>query len=202
MGVEGRPAVDGHRSPFGQAKLLSPGLKGMDSMNWCAALLGLMPSTGTVTVDGADLTKATTRQRHDAGLAYIPFDRHREGLMLNAPLWENTLLGREDEDWLGKGPLVDATIRRTPSTSSNALQCLLQMRQRWRSLGGNQQKLIVGRTLTTNPGVLVAAHPTRGIDVGAQAAVWTEFGEPETMAWPCFSSRRLKNCWGFPTQLR
>ena len=40
--------------------------------------------------------------------------------------------------------------------------------------GGNQQKLIIGRELTSNPEVLVAAHPTRGIDVGAQAAVWDD----------------------------
>jgi len=178
MGVEGRPAVDGASITIRSGEIVGiAGVEGNGQYELCAALLGLMPSTGTVTVDGADLTKATTRQRHDAGLAYIPFDRHREGLMLNAPLWENTLLGREDEDQFGKGPLVDAAsiraytvdiIKRfgvlTPNETTPAFALS----------GGNQQKLIVGRTLTTNPGVLVAAHPTRGIDVGAQAAVWDE----------------------------
>ncbi|MGB1503537.1 MAG: ATP-binding cassette domain-containing protein, partial [Ilumatobacteraceae bacterium] len=178
MGVEGRPAVDGASITIRSGEIVGiAGVEGNGQYELCAALLGLMPSTGTVTVDGADLTKATTRQRHDAGLAYIPFDRHREGLMLNAPLWENTLLGREDEEQFGKGPLVDAAsiraytvdiIKRfgvlTPNETTPAFALS----------GGNQQKLIVGRTLTTNPRVLVAAHPTRGIDVGAQAAVWDE----------------------------
>lgn len=177
-GVEGRPAVDNASLTVRSGEIVGiAGIEGNGQYELCAALLGLLPSKGTVAVDGKDLTKASTRQRHDAGLAYIPFDRHREGLMLNAPLWENTLLGREDEDQFSKGPLVDAASIRsytadiierfgvlTPNESTPAFALS----------GGNQQKLIVGRTLTTNPGVLVAAHPTRGIDVGAQAAVWDE----------------------------
>ena len=177
-GAEGRPAVDNASLSIRSGEILGvAGVEGNGQYELCAALLGLMPSKGKVTVDGADLSNASTRQRHSAGLAYIPFDRHREGLMLNASLWENTLLGREDETQFSKGPLVDAAsirsyttdiIRRfgvlTPDESTPAFALS----------GGNQQKLIVGRTLTTNPGVLVAAHPTRGIDVGAQAAVWDE----------------------------
>ena len=177
-GVEGRPAVDNASLTVRAGEIVGiAGVEGNGQYELCAALLGLLPSKGTVAVDGKDLTKASTRQRHDAGLAYIPFDRHREGLMLNAPLWENTLLGREDEEQFSRGPLVDAASIRpytvdiierfgvlTPDESTPAFALS----------GGNQQKLIVGRTLTTNPGVLVAAHPTRGIDVGAQAAVWDE----------------------------
>jgi len=177
-GVEGRPAVDNASLTVRASEIVGiAGVEGNGQYELCAALLGLLPSKGTVAVDGKDLTKASTRQRHDAGLAYIPFDRHREGLMLNAPLWENTLLGREDEEQFSRGPLVDAASIRsytvdiierfgvlTPDESTPAFALS----------GGNQQKLIVGRTLTTNPGVLVAAHPTRGIDVGAQAAVWDE----------------------------
>ena len=177
-GVQGRPAVDNASITIRSGEIVGvAGVEGNGQYELCAALLGLMPSKGSVAVDGTDLSHASTRQRHEAGLAYIPFDRHREGLMLNAPLWENTLLGREDEAQFSKGPLVDAAsirsytteiIRRfgvlTPDESTPAFALS----------GGNQQKLIVGRTLTTEPGVLVAAHPTRGIDVGAQAAVWDE----------------------------
>ena len=73
-----------------------------------AALLGLTASAGTVEVDGVDVSTASTADRYDAGLAYIPFDRHREGLMLTAPLWQNTLLGRDHEPELRNGPLVNA----------------------------------------------------------------------------------------------
>ncbi|MGA1220869.1 MAG: ABC transporter ATP-binding protein, partial [Ilumatobacteraceae bacterium] len=112
-GVEGRPAVDNASLTVRAGEIVGiAGVEGNGQYELCAALLGLLPSKGTVAVDGKDLTKASTRQRHDAGLAYIPFDRHREGLMLNASLWENTLLGREDEDQFSKGPLVDtASIR-------------------------------------------------------------------------------------------
>ena len=50
--------------------------------------------------------RISAADRYDAGLAYIPFDRHREGLMLTAPLWQNTLLGRDHEPELRNGPLV------------------------------------------------------------------------------------------------
>ena len=51
--------------------------------------------------------------------------------------------------------------------------------------GGNQQKLIVGREMSHDPKVLIAAHPTRGVDVGAQAAIWDQIREARARAWPC-----------------
>ena len=177
-GTEGRPAVDNASLSIRSGEIVGiAGVEGNGQYELCAALLGLMPSKGSVAVDGNDLSRASTRERHDAGLAYIPFDRHREGLMLNAPLWENTLLGREDETQFSKGPLVDtASIRSYTSDIIERFGVLTpdESTPAFALSGGNQQKLIVGRTLTTNPRVLVAAHPTRGIDVGAQAAVWDE----------------------------
>ncbi len=124
-----------------------------------------------------DVSTASTADRYDAGLAYIPFDRHREGLMLTAPLWQNTLLGRDHEPELRNGPLVNAPaavaaseeiIERFGVLTPNAHTPAFALS------GGNQQKLLVGRAMVTEPSVLIAAHPTRGIDVGAQAAVWDE----------------------------
>ena len=108
-------------------------------------------------------------------MAYIPEDRHRHGLLLEAPLWENRILGHQTQEPNVNGPLIDRkgarrdTDRiveqydvRTPSIDvfASALS------------GGNQQKLIVGREMSGDPQVLIAAHPTRGVDVGAQAAIW------------------------------
>ena len=153
------------------------GVEGNGQFELCTAILGLTPSTGHVEVAGEDVTRATTHHRRNAGLAYIPFDRHREGLMLDAPLWENTLLGREHMARFRAGPLVHAReakrdcveiIERfdvmTPSATVPAFALS----------GGNQQKLLVGRELTSEPKVLIAAHPTRGVDVGAQASIWAE----------------------------
>ena len=111
------------------------------------------------------------------GLSYIAFDRHREGLLLDAPLWENTFLGREENAALTSGPFISrgkieadcrSIIKRfgvlTPSEHVPAFALS----------GGNQQKLVVGREMASDPKILLAAHPTRGVDVGAQAAIWDE----------------------------
>ena len=152
------------------------GVEGNGQFELCQMLLGLLrPASGTVHFEGADVTHESTQYRLENGLSYIPFDRHREGLWLNAPLWENTLLGRDGNPEFLSGPFV-ATSRvkadarkviadfdvRTPSETVPAFALS----------GGNQQKLLVGRELTSAPQVLVAAHPTRGVDIGAQASIW------------------------------
>ena len=126
---------------------------------------------------GRDITNESVRKRREAGVAYVPEDRHHEGLLLSSPLWENAALGHQTQApfgstwWLDRVGAREQTERireqydvRTPNidVSAHALS------------GGNQQKLIIGRELTSDPEVLIAAHPTRGIDVGAQAAVWDD----------------------------
>ena len=132
---------------------------------------------GTIELLGEDITRASVRRRREAGVGYVPEDRHEEGLLLSSPLWENAALGHQTKApygsrwWLNRDGARDQTERiretfdvRTPNidVSAHALS------------GGNQQKLILGRELTSDPTLLIAAHPTRGIDVGAQAAVWEE----------------------------
>ena len=95
--------------------------------------------------------------------------------MLAASLWENGLLGHEAT--LSRGPMIDVKAARKSCreiierfgvmTPSELVPAFVLS-------GGNQQKLVVGRNLANTPKVLIAAHPTRGIDVGAQAAVWKE----------------------------
>ena len=154
------------------------GVEGNGQFELCEAILGLVPTLhGSVTLEGRDISHAPTRERINAGLSYIPFDRHREGLLLDAPLWENTFLGREDNRGLTSGLFtrrraIEADSRsiierfgvRTPSEQVPAFALS----------GGNQQKLVVGREMASDPKVLLAAHPTRGVDVGAQAAIWDE----------------------------
>ena len=152
------------------------GVEGNGQFELCEALTGLLPlDQGTISLDGHDVTHETVRHRKDAGLGYIPFDRHREALMLSSPLWENTMLGREQLPQFRAGPLIDvgsarADCRdiisefdvRTPNEDVPAFALS----------GGNQQKMIVGRELVGKSAVLIAAHPTRGVDIGAQNAIW------------------------------
>ena len=154
------------------------GVEGNGQFELCEAILGLVATTsGSVRLGDHDVTAENTHHRKGSGLSYIPFDRHREALMLNSPLWENTLLGREDDPTFQRGPLVNASAARndcldiierfdvmTPNETVPAFALS----------GGNQQKLVVGRELMNKPQVLLAAHPTRGVDVGAQASIWAE----------------------------
>jgi simple sugar transport system ATP-binding protein len=133
------------------------------------------PTSGRVLLEDADITEADVRQIREAGVGYIPEDRHRHGLLLDAPLWENMILGHQTQAPNVKGPLIDAKAARADTE-----QVVAQYDVRTPSIrvtagslsGGNQQKLIVGREMSHTPRVLVAAHPTRGVDVGAQAAIW------------------------------
>ncbi len=130
---------------------------------------------GRVRLGDDDVTRWPTRRRREAGIGYIPEDRHRHGLLLEAPLWENRVLGHQTRrpnvrgPWIDRGGARKDTERiveqydvRTPGV--DVLASALS--------GGNQQKLIVGREMSGEPTVLVAAHPTRGVDVGAQTAIW------------------------------
>lgn len=152
------------------------GVEGNGQAELVEVIMGMRRATsGTVSLEGEDITAADVREIRDAGVGYIPEDRHRHGLLLESPLWENVILGHQTQAPNAKGPLIDAAAAkadtdtivkefdvRTPSITVTAGSLS----------GGNQQKLIIGREMSHTPRVLVAAHPTRGVDVGAQAAIW------------------------------
>jgi ABC-type uncharacterized transport system ATPase subunit len=152
------------------------GVEGNGQTELVETIIGLRrPTAGAVQLGGEDITAWSVMRRREAGIAYIPEDRHRQGLLLPAALWENRVLGHQTSrllSWFGwirrraaradTARIMAAYDVRAPSaeTLAGALS------------GGNQQKLIVGREMEAGPRVLVAAHPTRGVDVGAQAAIW------------------------------
>ena len=151
------------------------GVEGNGQFELCSALLGREPSTGSVSIDGKDVSHASVRERMDSGIAYVPFDRQREGLMLSTSLWENNLLGQEEK--YTKFGFIDVRAARNACRDIIKRFGVLTPNEEVPAFalsGGNQQKLVVGRTMSMQPSVLLAAHPTRGIDVGAQAAVWEE----------------------------
>jgi ABC-type uncharacterized transport system ATPase subunit len=132
---------------------------------------------GRIRLAGEDMTTWDTGRRRETGIGFIPEDRHRHGLLLDAPLWENRILGHQTRPPSVRGWFIDRRGARadserivssydvrTPSVDTTA-----------RALsGGNQQKFIVGREMSGDPVLLVASHPTRGVDVGAQAAIWDQ----------------------------
>jgi simple sugar transport system ATP-binding protein len=152
------------------------GVEGNGQRELVDAIMGMRPpQQGSIHLGGEDITLWSSRRRREAGIGYVPEDRHLRGLLLPSPLWENAMLGKQTMPPFSSGPWIDRrgahqrtveVIREyhvaTPGPDTPALALS----------GGNQQKLIVGREMIAEPKVLIAAQPTRGIDVGAQAAVW------------------------------
>jgi ABC-type uncharacterized transport system ATPase subunit len=147
------------------------GVDGNGQTELVEAIAGLrVCSSGRVLVGGRDVTHRSARERLDEGLGHIPEDRQRRGLVLDFSLAENFALHdyRKPPNarfgWLSPGRLIArarALLREfdvrggEPNTPAAALS------------GGNQQKVVVGREVTRGPSVLIAAQPTRGLDVGA-----------------------------------
>ncbi|MGY1652669.1 ABC transporter ATP-binding protein [Geodermatophilus sp. SYSU D01119] len=173
----GRPPVDDVTLTVREGEVVGiAGVEGNGQAELVDAVMGLRPlAAGTVLLGPDDITAWSTRARREAGLGFIPEDRHRQGMLLEAPLWENRILGHQTRPPAVKGPFIDRRGARTdtarimrdydvrapgPDTLAVALS------------GGNQQKLIVGREMSAAPRLLLAAHPTRGVDVGAQGAIW------------------------------
>ncbi|MGY1703247.1 ABC transporter ATP-binding protein [Geodermatophilus sp. SYSU D00697] len=176
-GVGGRPLVDAVDLTVREGEVVGiAGVEGNGQAELVDAVMGLRAvSSGAVLLGGEDITSWRTRARREAGLGFIPEDRHRQGMLLDATLWENRILGHQTRPPSVKGPFIDRKGARAdterimreydvrapgPDTLAVALS------------GGNQQKLIVGREMSATPRLLLAAHPTRGVDVGAQAVIW------------------------------
>ncbi len=147
------------------------GVEGNGQSELIEVLSGLRrPDRGTLTVKGKNVLGENATGFRRAGISYIPEDRHGRGLVLDFPLWENTLLGNTERSgfvtggWINSGWIRNLTSSlmstfdvRAPSATTPA-----------RSLsGGNQQKLIIARELQRNPDIVLAIQPTRGLDVGA-----------------------------------
>ena len=158
------------------------GVEGNGQRDLADAIMGLRPlEGGSVLLDGRELTSTSTGDIRNAGVAFIPEDRQDQGLVLDMSLWENAVLGRqEDEDFSRRGGIL--LIKRIKQLAARLLQ-EFDIRARGietsaRTLsGGNQQKLILARELETDPRLLLAAQPTRGLDVGAIEFVWSEILE-------------------------
>jgi general nucleoside transport system ATP-binding protein len=160
------------------------GVEGNGQAELIDVVLGLQPvSEGAIRLDGDDLAKVGTRERREAGIGYIPEDRHRRGMLMGSPLWENAMLGHQTQAPYAKGPWIDrgGARRRTQEILDTYDVRAPGVDVAGYALsGGNQQKLIVGRELEAGARVLLANHPTRGVDVGAQAAVWDHLRDART----------------------
>jgi simple sugar transport system ATP-binding protein len=151
------------------------GVEGNGQTELIEALAGLIvpPAiSGTVEFMGRDITRTSPRARKELGIAHIPEDRHRRGLLLDFDLAENSILGvhyRRPVVSLAGILLDDAAI----SKRANRIIKDFDVRPPNAELparalsGGNQQKLIIGREFDLRPKLILVSQPTRGVDIGA-----------------------------------
>jgi ABC-type uncharacterized transport system ATPase subunit len=175
--VEGRDVLGDVSFVIHRGEVLGiAGVEGNGQAELVEAIMGMRPLTsGTMRLGDRDVSAWHTRERREAGIGYIPEDRHRHGMLLDAPLWENRMLGHQTERPNVKGAWIDRAGARADTeriveqydVRTPGIDVLASSLS-----GGNQQKLIVGREMSGKPKLLIASHPTRGVDVGAQAAIW------------------------------
>ena len=157
------------------------GVEGNGQAELEAVLCGLsQPASGRIRLGPTDVTGATPRQLLDAGVGMIPSDRYRRGLIRGLSVAENLVYDRIDKAPYGRRLWIDpkavaargadlvgrfSIAVRTPSTAASTLS------------GGNAQKVVLARALGTDLQLLIAAQPTRGLDVGAIEFVWNQISE-------------------------
>jgi general nucleoside transport system ATP-binding protein len=163
-------AVDGVSFAVAAGEILGiAGVEGNGQTELIEAIAGLRAiESGSVFLNRNDLARLTVKQRGDAGLSHIPEDRHERGLILEYSVAENLILGQQHR--FSRRGLLDTNriaqnardqIRRfdiRPADASLPARALS---------GGNQQKIVIAREMSRPFQVLLAAQPTRGVDVGA-----------------------------------
>lgn len=173
--VQGRHGVAVDRVSFAVAAgeiVGIAGIEGNGQTELIEALAGLIkPKGGKVLFEGRDVTNVGARRLKELGIAHIPEDRHKRGLLLNFDLAENSILGVHYRPPVAQasGFISSAAVEKrvgeiikdfdvrppVPQLPAKALS------------GGNQQKLIIGREFELNPRLLLVSQPTRGVDIGA-----------------------------------
>ena len=157
------------------------GVEGNGQGELVELLVGMRSAdSGWVKLNGKNIKSLSTLRRREAGIGLIPADRHHQGLLLESPLWENAMLGFQSRVPFTRGPLVDrkGARQRTEEVVESYDVRTPGVEVKIHALsGGNQQKLLVGKEMLGDPQVLLASHPTRGVDVGAQAAIWESIRE-------------------------
>ncbi len=173
LGAHGRPAVRGVSLRIMHGEITGiAGVQGNGQTELVEAAAGLLPYSGSVRLDGHPIDTLAPGERLAQGLAHIPEDRQQRGLVLEFSIADNLILGsqrrfsragrllRHAIDLNARRRVEDFDVRPPrPATGVHALS------------GGNQQKVVVARELSRRPKAILAAQPTRGVDIGAMEII-------------------------------
>lgn len=148
------------------------GIDGNGQTELVYALSGLYkPESGSIYFNDQDVTRYSVKKRYDSGMAYVPEDRHKHGLILDFKLKENYIVHDYDHEPFARHGILDqAQIDKYASRlteefdvrSGQGIETLTRSMS-----GGNQQKAIIAREIDRSSNLLIVVQPTRGLDVGA-----------------------------------
>ena len=167
-GLEGSGKLHGLSFDVRAGEILGvAGVEGNGQRELAETLIGLRtPDAGEILLDQTSIAGWSVKDVRNAGVAYIPEDRHEQGLVLDMTIWENVVLGRHDDAEFSNR-LGVLFIKKVKELAAKLVK-LFDVRTRSIDVnvstlsGGNQQKLILARELETDPKLLIAAQPTRG----------------------------------------
>jgi len=148
------------------------GVEGNGQTELVEAITGMRDAeSGSIFFNGKDITKASIRNRIDDGIAHIPEDRHKRGLILDYTMEDNMVLKVYKNEPFSKNGLINRS--KITEYADNIIETFdVRAGEGGKSMarslsGGNQQKGIIGREVQSNPDLLIAVQPTRGLDVGS-----------------------------------
>ncbi len=150
------------------------GVAGNGQSDLLEVLGGYAEGTGTIRVRGKeiDLTgrHSDGQSRRADGIAHVPEDRHREGLIMPFTAWENMIFGYHRDPDIQSGPLMNNAAIQTEAAAKMERFDVRPPNPKLAARnfsGGNQQKLVLAREIERNPDILLVGQPTRGVDIGA-----------------------------------
>ena len=148
------------------------GLVGSGRTELAEGLVGLRAATGEVRVGGRPVRIASLRDAFAAGIAYLTEDRKEAGLLLEKPLRENLTLAVLERfgGWRIDTAAEDAALDR--ATADFDIRAPSRSMAAGKLSGGNQQKLLLAKTMLTEPRIVIIDEPTRGIDVGTKRQIY------------------------------
>ena len=156
------------------------GVDGNGQSELIKSIAGLCKRTGTVKINGKDVSKASPKEILDCGMAHIPEDRQHVGMIMSASIRDNLILDTFYNPEYQNGPFL-----KWKELDAHAEELVKHYGVKTTNIayegsslsGGNQQKMVVARELDKDPKLLLAVHPVRGVDVGA-----TEFIHEQIVA--------------------
>lgn len=147
------------------------GVQGNGQTELAESILGLKtPDSGTIALEGVDITRANPRKSLDAGIGFVPEDRSKDGIIASFSIAENLVLDQYGEAPFSSGPMLKlGVIEKNANAQRDEYDIrLTRIEDPISSLsGGNQQKVVVAREMSKDLKLLVVNQPTRGVDVGS-----------------------------------